>query len=344
MNFSLKDSAKPPPLLTVENLSVRYALERASVDAVTAVSFEIPRGKTLALVGESGCGKTTVGLAILRLIGPPGRMTAGTITFQDQIGQHVISNMTDDGKAIRRIRGNRMALVPQEPLSALSPVHTAGAQIVEPLRLHRRLGRSEARAEALQVMERVGIPNPAVCFKRLPHELSGGLRQRVLLAMALICRPALLIADEPASALDVTLQAQMIDLLKDLQDELQMAILLITHDLAVVAEMADEVAVMYRGRIIERASSPELFSNPLHPYSRGLLSAIPNLDGPRRKHLPTIPGAVPDPAETLPGCPFAPRCNEFVAGLCDTGSHPPLKETAAGHANACLLRHEREPP
>jgi len=236
------------------------------------------------------------------------------------------------------VRGRDIAMIFQEPMTSLSPVHTVGSQISEVVRLHAGLRASAANARAIAVMARVGIPNAAARFRQYPHEMSGGLRQRAMIAMALSCRPALLIADEPTTALDVTIQAQILALMRELQAEMGMSIILITHDLGVVAEMADDVAVMYLGRVVEQAPVHRLFAAPQHPYTRALMASIPGGQAARRTHLKTIRGAVPDPFTALPGCPFFPRCDEGVANLCPVGERPPLLETAPGCRVACRLR------
>lgn len=326
------------PLLTIDDLRTFFDLDEGTVRAVDGLDLVVPRGKTVCIVGESGCGKSVAALSVLRLISPPGRIVSGKIIFHNEGERKILSEMPDDGAAIRRIRGNKIAMISQEPMTSLSPVHPVGSQIMEAIRLHQNLSRGEAREETIRIMGRVGIPGPASRFDQFPHEMSGGLRQRAMIAMGLSCRPDLLIADEPTTALDVTIQAQIFDLMKDIQEEFNMSILLITHDLAVVAELADEVAVMYMGRIVEQADTESLFANPSHPYTRALLDSMPDLTG--KTNLRPIKGSVPGPFIHLPGCPFAPRCEEAVAGKCDVGERPSLKETWPGHRNACLLRHE----
>jgi oligopeptide/dipeptide ABC transporter ATP-binding protein len=328
-------------LLTLAGLRTSFFLDEGTVKAVDGIDLDLPRGKTVCVVGESGCGKSITAFSILRLISHPGKIVEGKIHFHERDGSVLdITGMDDDGDAIRSIRGNRIAMIFQEPMTSFSPVNTIGSQILEAIRLHRGLSKKEGRAETVRLMARVGIPDPGRRFDQYPHEMSGGLRQRAMIAMALSCRPALLIADEPTTALDVTIQAQILDLMKDLQEEFGMSILLITHDLGVVAEMADEVAVMYMGRIVERAGVEAIFERPQHPYTRALLRSIPGLSGQRQTALRTIRGTVPDPFSKIEGCIFHPRCEEAVKGRCDVGTPPILRQTLPAHHNACIIRHQ----
>jgi oligopeptide/dipeptide ABC transporter ATP-binding protein len=325
------------PVLTIDDLRTHFFLDEGVVRAVDGVTLTIPRGGTLGLVGESGCGKSITALSILRLISPPGRIVSGRITFHGLHDRVVLTDLSDDGEAIRRIRGKEIAMIFQEPMTSLSPVHRVGDQIAEAVRLHTDLGRAEARRHAVDAMTRVGIPNAARRYRQFPHEMSGGLRQRAMIAMALSCRPALLIADEPTTALDVTIQAQILELMRGLKQELGMALLLITHDLGVVAEMADEVAVMYLGRVVEQAPTRDLYAHPLHPYTEALLLSIPGRAAPGSQ-LRTIAGSVPDALAHMAGCPFHPRCTAPLAGQCDRGEPPELIEVSPGHRVACALR------
>ncbi len=327
------------PILTIMDLQVAFHLDEGVLRAVDGVSLVIPRGRTLALVGESGCGKSVTAQAVLRLISPPGRITGGAITLHRDGGDVELTALDDDGDTIRAIRGREIAIIFQEPMTALSPVHCVGDQIVEAIRLHAKISGREARARAIRLLERVRIPDAARRFRQYPHEMSGGLRQRALIAMALCCRAPLLIADEPTTALDVTIQAQVLALLRELQDEFGMALLLITHDLGVVAEMAHAVAVMYLGRIVEQAPVEQLFAAPSHPYTRALLHSLPGV-GERKTVLQVIAGAIPEPFQCIAGCPFHPRCAEAVPGLCDVGAPPPLCDTTPAHRVACLLRQK----
>jgi oligopeptide/dipeptide ABC transporter ATP-binding protein len=289
-------------LLKINNLSVTFFTEEGQVRAVQDVSFDIPRGKTFALVGESGCGKSVTSLAVMRLIpSPPGEITSGSIVFDGQ-------NLLDlPERQMQHVRGNKIGMIFQEPMTSLNPVFTVGDQIIETITLHQKKTYEEAWVEAIDIVRQVGIADPEQRVNEYPHQLSGGMRQRVMIAMAMSCRPALLIADEPTTALDVTIQAQILDLISELQKQNNMSVLLITHDLGVVAERADEVAVMYASRIAEQATAQQLFERPLHPYTQGLLRSRPQL-GRDAKRLPVIAGTVPDPLHFPAGCKFHPRC------------------------------------
>ena len=325
-------------LVSIRDLHTYFFLDEGVVKAVNGVSLEIPRAKTLCLVGESGCGKSITAFSLLRLISKPGRIVHGNILYQRDDMVVDLALLDDDGPEIRSIRGSEMAMIFQEPMTSLSPVHTVGSQIMEAVLLHTDLNKAAARARTIEVMEAVGIPDAPNRFMSYPHEMSGGLRQRIMIAMALSCNPDLLIADEPTTALDVTIQAQILDLMRGIQEREGASILLITHDLAVVAEMADEVAVMYWGRVVEQSSTRQVFDQPLHPYTMALMRSIPSLGGDRKTRLEVIAGSVPDPFARIDGCPFHPRCPEAQAGLCDQGDRPQLLEVAPGHKTACLLR------
>ncbi len=299
------------------------------VPAVDGVSLSVARGKTLGIVGESGCGKSMLSLSVMRLVPPPGRIAAGRIMFDGRDLRGV------SPAEMRQVRGNRIAMIFQEPMTSLNPVFTVGDQITEAMRAHDRTTSTAAlRGRAIAALERVRIPAPERRFDEYPHQMSGGMRQRVMIAMALACAPDLLIADEPTTALDVTGQAQILDLLRDLQAETGMAIILITHDLGVVAEMADEVAVMYAGQVVERAPGAAIFDDPQHPYTLGLLGSIPRIEM-QQERLLAIEGTVPAPFALPSGCRFHPRC-VFVRPECKRAP-PPLREVAAGHEAACLL-------
>src|SRR3989441_1615061 len=293
-------------LLEVKNLKTYFPTRAGLVRAVDEVSFYIDRGELLGLVGESGCGKSMTALSIMRLIAPPGKIVAGEILFDGQ-GLLQLSN-----REMRDVRGNDIAMIFQDPMTSLNPVFTVGEQIAEALRLHRGLSRKDARKAAVEAMQEVAIPDPEMRADDYPHQLSGGMRQRVMIAMALACDPKLLIADEPTTALDVTIQAQILELLNGLRKTRELAVLLITHDLGVVAEVADRVAVMYTGKIVEESPVDELFARPKHPYTEGLLRSVPKLtaeDVIKKERLETIEGVVPSPTELPPGCHFAPRCS-----------------------------------
>ena len=324
-------------VLTINNLKTHFFLDEGTVRAVDGVTMDIPRGKTVGIVGESGCGKSVTAFSALRLVSSPGQIVEGEIVLHRPDREIYLTDLDEEGEDIRAIRGHEIAMIFQEPMTSLSPVHTVGFQIVEAIRLHLDLRGEEARSLAVNMLDRVGIPDAERRFAQYPHEMSGGMRQRVMIAMALSCRPALLIADEPTTALDVTIQAQILDLMRDLQDEFQMSIMLITHDLGVVAEMADEVAVMYMGRIVEHATTEEIFENPKHPYTQALMESIPGMIRQRKTRLQTIRGSVPDPYTQLQGCPFHPRCEVVQDGVCNAGERPELLAVEDGHAVACVL-------
>jgi len=316
-------------LLSIKNLSTHFHTEQGLVKAVQDVSFDIPLGKTLAVVGESGCGKSVTALSVMRLIPyPPGKIVAGSISFN---GESLLD--ASEGR-MRQIRGNDIAMIFQEPMTSLNPVFTVGNQIVEAVKLHQKKSGSEAWKVAVEMMKKVGIADPERRVEEYPHQMSGGMRQRVMIAMALCCDPKLLIADEPTTALDVTIQAQILELLRDLQHRNQMSIMMITHDLGVVAENADVVVVMYASRVVEKADSRELFEKPLHPYTQGLLKSLPRL-GQRQERLNVIDGTVPNPLHFPTGCKFYPRCPIGVDDKRCQTQEPPLLEVAAGRCVAC---------
>lgn len=300
------------PSLTVENLQTHFPTRAGLVRAVNDVSFQIGEGELLALVGESGCGKSITALSIMRLIYPPGKIAGGSIKFKGE----ELTTATED--RLRQIRGNDIAMIFQDPMTSLNPVFTVGEQIAEALRLHRRLDKKAAKLAAIEAMREVAIPSPERRVDDYPHQLSGGMRQRVMIAMALACDPELLIADEPTTALDVTIQAQILELLDGLRKTRKLAVLLITHDLGVVADVADRVCVMYTGKIVEESDVGELFETPKHPYTQGLLRSVPKLTAAniaRNLRLQTIDGTVPSPTDLPPGCHFEPRC-EFRLPEC----------------------------
>jgi oligopeptide/dipeptide ABC transporter ATP-binding protein len=313
-------------LLDVRNLSVRFPTKAGAVAAVDDVSFAVAEGETLALVGESGCGKTLTALSVLRLTPPAAAVEAASIALRGQ----ELTGLSE--RAMRDVRGKEVGVVFQDPLTALDPVWPVGEQVAEALRLHEGLGRRAAWGRAVEALREVGIADPGRRASEYPHQLSGGMRQRAMIAAALACRPPLLIADEPTTALDVTLQAQIIDLLLRLREERRLSILLITHDLGVVAELAHRVAVLYAGQVVESAAVATLFRRPLHPYTRALMSAVPRLDGGNGRRLTTIEGAVPDPTRYPPGCRFAPRCPHALE-VCRQGQD--LRELEPGHWVRC---------
>jgi len=318
-------------LLSIKDLKVSFFTEEGQVRAVDGTTFGIKKGETLALVGESGCGKSVTALSILRLIpDPPGKIIGGEILFQSR------DLLKLSEKRMRTIRGNEIAMIFQEPMTSLNPVYTVGDQIVEAIELHQDKKGSAAWARATEMLRLVGIAEPEQRVKEYPHQMSGGMRQRIMIAMALSCDPTLLIADEPTTALDVTIQAQILELIKELQRRNHMSVLLITHDLAVVAENAEDVVVMYASRIVERANVNNIFDQPLHPYTQGLLRSLPRL-GSRNDRLEVIPGTVPDPLHFPTGCKFHPRCPYYQANAderCRT-KEPPLEEIEPGHWAAC---------
>jgi len=319
------------PLLEVRDLRVSFFTPRGEVRAVDGVSFTIDEGETFGLVGESGCGKSVTALSLLRLLDGNGRIVGGDIVFA---GRTLLALSEEE---MRSLRGDQIAMVFQEPMTSLNPVFTVGYQIGEVLEVHRGMSRKQARAEAIELLRLVEIPEPERRVDAYPHQLSGGMRQRVMIAMALACRPRLLIADEPTTALDVTIQAQILDLLAHLQQQFGMAVLFVTHDLGIVAERARRVAVMYAGRIVEEADTATLFRNPLHPYTRGLLRSIPRL-GMRVRRLAVIPGTVPDPLSLPSGCRFRDRCTYAVAGCAEID--PQLQPFGDSRAVACIRAQE----
>ena len=338
--------AAAPPLLSVRDLHTHFPQEEGTVKAVDGVSFDLYPGRTLGIVGESGCGKSMTARSILRIIDRPGRIVGGEIRFRRrQAPRAPASDMVDltgldaNSDEMRAIRGAEIALVFQEPMSSFSPVHTIGNQIVEAILLHRKVSRREAREQALDMFRHVGIPLPEQRLDAYSHQLSGGLRQRAMIAMALVCNPSLLIADEPTTALDVTTQAQILDLLRHLQEEYGMAIMLITHDLGVIAEIADDVVVMYLGRVVEHAPVDELFHAPKHPYTQALLRSIPHLRSRSREPLASVAGSVPHPYNRPAGCPFHPRCESFVPDVCDRQA-PSLLPVGEQHQVSCVLYDE----
>jgi oligopeptide/dipeptide ABC transporter ATP-binding protein len=315
-----------PNLLEIRDLRIHFDTEDGVVPALDGVDIQVAAGETVGLVGESGCGKSVTSHAVLGLTPRNGRVVSGTILFEG------VDLLQQGERRLNRIRGKEIAMIFQDPMNALNPVHTVGSQLRESLMVHRRLDSGDAGRQALQLLETVGIPEPKARLKEFPHQLSGGMSQRVMIAMALACRPKLLIADEPTTALDVTIQAQILDLLRQLQTEFGMSVLLITHDLGVVAEMAHRVAVMYCGRIVERGAVTDLFHRPAHPYTQGLLHSLPRVDRDVEA-LDPIDGSVPSPFDLPPGCSFAPRCGRASARC--NAAFPPHTAGADGHSVAC---------
>ena len=322
-------SDSPAPLLEVRGLATHFTTDRGVIAAVNGVDLEVFADETVAVVGESGCGKSVTALSILGLVDAPGRVVAGSISYR---GEDLLAKTPEQ---MQRIRGNEIAMIFQEPMSSLNPVHAIGEQVIEALRIHRGLRKRQALERTLEMLRLVGIPSPEQRVFDYPHQFSGGMRQRVMIAMALSCDPALLIADEPTTALDVTIQAQILELIRELSPRFGTAVVIITHDLGVVAEMVQRVVVMYAGHVVEQAATVELFAAPRHPYTRALLQSIPNIEAPRGARLTPIAGAVPDPLRLPPGCAFAPRC-EFAVDRC--GREPqPLLPAGAGRLARCLL-------
>jgi len=318
-------------LLQVSGLKINFRTNDGVVEAVDGVSFDIRSGETLGLVGESGCGKSVTAYSILKLLpSPPAEYASGAINFRSE------DLLQLDEKAMRKVRGNLISMVFQEPMSSLNPIMSIGSQITEAIREHRKTTKSEAKNLAIDMLRKVGMPSPETHFHEYPHQLSGGMKRRAMIAMALVCHPALLIADEPTTALDVTIQAQILRLLNDLQRELNMSVLLITHDLGVVAETCDRVAVMYAGKVVETAPVEPLFDRPKHPYTHGLFRSLPTL-GERKEKLAAIPGSVPSPLDFPSGCRFRTRC-ALAADICKT--EPLLREIETDHFAACHFAEE----
>jgi peptide/nickel transport system ATP-binding protein len=311
-----------------------------TVRALNGVSYTVPKGKVLGIVGESGCGKSVTSLSIMQLVPPPGAIEQGTIRFQaarrGNGGWVEITSLGRHSEDMHQIRGNEISMIFQEPMTSLNPVFTIGQQISETILLHQGVDKAEARRRAIDILTRVNMPNPERIVDNYPHELSGGMRQRAMIALALSCTPTMLIADEPTTALDVTTEAQILDLMRELQADLGMSIMFITHNLGVIAQMADEVAVMYLGQIVERASVDDLFFNTKHPYAMALLKSIPHVGSRTKDRLASIRGMVPDPYSVVPGCPFHPRCDSFMPGTCDV-EMPVITDVSSRHYVRCYL-------
>ena len=339
------DSAAEEPILRIRDLKVHFPMRHGTVKAVDGLDLDLAQGETLGLVGESGCGKSVTAQAILRVIPKPGTIAGGSIEWRlsDETGGNDrfvdIASLSDKDAILDRIRRQDISMIFQEPMTSLSPVHTIGNQIMEACLLARRMTKREARERAIELLHQVGIPRPEQRIDRYTFELSGGMRQRAMIAMALASDPKLLIADEPTTAIDVTIQAQIMELLRRLQSETGMALIIITHDLGVVASMADRMEVMYRGRVVERARCTELFDNPKHPYTRGLLASVPDLTVPGKSEIQTIRGTVPNPVAIVPGCQFHPRCRHFMKGVCDV-HFPGESYFGESHTARCHLYSE----
>ncbi len=336
--------SSPNTLLSIRNLKVRFYLQEGIVHAVEDVNLEVHAGRTLGVIGESGCGKSVTAQTILRILpSPPGRIEEGEILLWQRKGQENgdipldLVHLNPTGTTIREVRGHEIAMIFQEPMTSFGPMHTIGNQIEETILLHLpETTAAEARERTVTLLEQMGIARPDTIANSYPHQMSGGMRQRAMIALALSCTPLLLIADEPTTALDVTVQAQILDLLSHLQEAYGMAILFITHDLGVIAEIADEVAVMYLGRVVEQASVQDLFDNPAHPYTRALLHSIPRIDTVTSERLEAIEGSVPDPFHIPAGCAYADRCADFMPGRCDQRV-PQMIDFAPDHQVRCFL-------
>ena len=320
-----------PPILQIKNLKTYFTTRQGIVKAVDDISFNVEKGAVLGLVGESGSGKSMTSLSVLRLVPPPGKIVSGEILFENR------SLLSLNNEEMRKRRGKEISMIFQEPMTSLNPVFTVGEQVAEMLRLHMKMSRKEAKEKTLSLFKGVGIPSEVKRYDEYPHQLSGGMRQRVMIAMAISCNPKLIFADEPTTALDVTIQAQILNLLHDLKEKLNMSLVLISHDLGIIAESADDVAVMYAGKIVETAETKALFANPIHPYPQGLLESLPRFDqnGREKSRLKAIPGVVPRLSDLPPGCAFEPRCPHAMA-ICKT-SPPNLEEKETGHWASCWL-------
>ena len=328
-------------VLEIKSLRTYFNLDEGTLKAVDNVTFQVGTQQTLGVIGESGCGKSVTAQSILRIVPPPGKIVGGQILLRRNGGEPAdLTRFDPAGKDIRAIRGKEISMIFQEPMTSLSPVHTIGNQIMEAILLHRTRDKAEARELAIEMLGRVGIPNPTLRIDSYPHQLSGGLRQRAMIAMALSCSPKLLIADEPTTALDVTVQAQILELMRHLQEQYGMAILYITHDLGVIAEIANKVAVMYLGKVVEYAETREIFHKPLHPYTVNLLKSIPTMGKKARVRLLAIKGTVPIPLNLPKQCGFFSRCPDAMPGKCDVAV-PELVEVEPGHWARCFLRNTK---
>ena len=326
-------------VLKVKNLKTEFKVGRRTVHAVNGVSFELERGKTLCIVGESGCGKSVSAHSILQLLPSNGYIADGTVEYFPKTGDgQILSAFKKKSRKIRAVRGKEIAMIFQDPMSTLNPVYTVGNQIMEMLQNHEKIGKNEAKARIVQLLADLGIPNPEIRYDQYPHEFSGGMKQRIMIAIAMICNPTILIADEPTTALDVTIQAQILELIQKMQREHGTSVILITHNMGIVAEIADDVAVMYMGKIVELGSAQQIFSNPVHPYTKALMRSVPILGMKKEQELFTIKGNTPDASTVFTGCEFAERC-EFATEAC-FNSFPEDTEVEEGHHVRCLRFEE----
>ena len=331
------------PLLSIRNLKTYFEMDEGTSQAVDGVSFDVHQGQVVGVVGESGCGKSVTIKSVLRIVQKPGRIIDGEILWWRRWGDGQeelidLAKLDGQGKKMRSIRGGEIALIPQEPMASFSPVHTIGSQLIEAVRLHMDVSKKKAKEIAIERLHEVGMPSPEQRLDAYSWELSGGLRQRAMIAMALSCNPRLLIADEPTTAIDVTTQAQVLNLLRRLQSEHNMSIIFITHDLGVIAQVADYVVVMYLGRIVETGPVDDIFHNPQHPYTKALLESIPSIHSKSKEFLPTIEGSIPHPFNRPAGCPFYPRCSAFMPGTCNRLT-PTLKAVNERQSVSCFLYH-----
>lgn len=327
------------PLVEIRDLRTHFFTDDGVVKAVEGVDLDVYPNRTLCILGESGCGKSIMARSILRIVDAPGRIVGGSIVYRNADGRTVdLAKVRHGSKELRDIRGQDIAMIFQEPMSSLGPIQKIGKQITETILLHRHMSKSEAKESAIEMLDKVGIPKPAERYNAYPFELSGGMRQRAMIAMALSCQPRLLIADEPTTALDVTTQAQILDLIAELKEEFRMGVMLITHDLGVVAEVAEDVAVMYMGKLVEKGDVYSIFENPQHPYTCALLKSVPRMGSTRRSRLPAIRGMVPHPLARPSGCTFRTRCDQYMPGICDK-SEPPMVNTGDSES-ACFLHAE----
>jgi peptide/nickel transport system ATP-binding protein len=334
------------PILSIRDLRTHFQTDEGTVRAVDGVSFDLHKGEVVGVVGESGCGKSITMKSVLRLLQKPGRIVGGQILYRRPAGKRKaldvdLATLPENGRRIRQIRGGDIALIPQEPMASFSPLHSIGSQIVEAIRLHQDVGKREAKAIAIEKLREVAMPSPEQRFDAYSWQLSGGLRQRAIIAMALSCNPAILIADEPTTAIDVTTQAQVLELLKQLQRDHGSSIVFITHDLGVIAQLADHVVVMYLGRVVEQGPARDIFHRPRHPYTRALLKSVPSLHAEPRIELPTVAGSIPHPLQRPSGCPFHPRCPDAMPGRCDVAM-PAMVAAPGGSPVACFLHHDQE--